>query len=314
MGGPVNGGIEYICDGLRFALLRGSVPHCTLADLRTACDPSEGRTGTKRSHRSRKSSLINPGPSTMATGGIRPEIRVAVVDSGWDRALEEARVGNGVAIERTAEGAIAQSLDDQDRVGHGTACCDLVLQVAPSCTIIPIRVFDQSLRTDATVISSAIGIASAMACDVVNLSVGATTLSDGLELWTACERARTDGLILVAASGGQRHPFPAAFESVISVGSAPGLEGFAFTVGSLELAEFGCSPRGSTARGLGGKPCTMVGTSFAAPVIAGEVANLLGAHGRLPLDDVRILLEARAVSRFTPTLRARPPFTQESRD
>ncbi|HEX2203444.1 MAG TPA: hypothetical protein VHG91_09115, partial [Longimicrobium sp.] len=64
-------------------------------------------------------------------------VRVGVVDSGWDRALADPRVRPGVAIV-VPEGGGAPELsdDDHDRMGHGTACADLVLRVSPEAEVV----------------------------------------------------------------------------------------------------------------------------------------------------------------------------------
>jgi hypothetical protein len=100
-------------------------------------------------------------------------VTVGVIDSGWDRSIDDPRVRTGVGFVGAGdELAVCRSADDQDRIGHGTAAADIVLQVAPGATVVPLRVFGRELETSPAVIIAALDWAVAHGIGAVNLSLG----------------------------------------------------------------------------------------------------------------------------------------------
>ncbi|HEX8904708.1 MAG TPA: S8 family serine peptidase, partial [Longimicrobiaceae bacterium] len=123
---------------------------------------------------------------------------MAVVDSGWERESGDPRVLPGLAIDRAA-GKLRVTAADDDRTGHGTGVTRQVLAIAPEASVVPVRVFGETLETSPEVIVAALDHAVEQRVDVVNLSLG-TTREDALRpLYAACERARRAGAIVVAA-------------------------------------------------------------------------------------------------------------------
>jgi hypothetical protein len=54
-------------------------------------------------------------------------IRIGVIDTGWDRAVADPRVLPGVGLtDPDDDFALLRTDDDNDRLGHGTACADLI--------------------------------------------------------------------------------------------------------------------------------------------------------------------------------------------
>lgn len=227
-------------------------------------------------------------------------VRVAVIDSGWDRRIGDARVLPGIGlVDRERPFVATISADDQDVVGHGTACADLVLRVAPGCEILPIRVFGDSHETSPEIVVEAIQLAADAGAQVINLSLS-TPRRDALPaLHEACRRATAAGSVIVGASANRRGAgYPAAFDCVIGV--ARWREATSWRCGFRyhEGAACECSAAGThvRVRHLEGRRRTVGGTSFAAPVVAGHVAVLLSASPGLSLSQLRMLLAAVAVS------------------
>jgi subtilisin family serine protease len=221
---------------------------------------------------------------------------VAVVDSGWDRAIRDARVLPGIGIEAEG-GAARETEDDQDRIGHGTGVAHHVLAVAPGCRVLPVRVFGGTLETSPRALVTAIGAAVRRGARVVNLSLG-TESGDALRpLYAACERARLAGAIVVAAGGNfGETAYPAVFDPVIGVASGDFASPFDFRYragAALEVEAWGMRV---PVAGLGGRATTAAGTSVAAGGVSGIVARLLELHPAATVDDVRALLARAAVA------------------
>ncbi len=81
---------------------------------------------------------------------------VAVIDSGWDRSSSNPRVARGVGFVNPDDDlSLRPTEDDHDRLGHGTACANLILDVAPDVEIVPVRVFGHRLETSPAVVEAA---------------------------------------------------------------------------------------------------------------------------------------------------------------
>ena len=133
-------------------------------------------------------------------GATGAGIRVAVIDSGYDRALNDSRVLPGVSfVDPDDDFALARNDDDGDVLGHGTACADLVLRVAPDARVIPVRVFGRVLETSPGTLQAAMHWAIDAGAHVINVSLGTKLESALVPLYAACERAMRAGIIVVAA-------------------------------------------------------------------------------------------------------------------
>jgi subtilisin family serine protease len=222
--------------------------------------------------------------SSASRGGVR----VGVIDSGWDRRIDEPRVERGVAfVEHVGSNSPVQSDDDRDRIGHGTSCADIILAGAPRASVVPIRVFGERLETSPPVIVAAIRWAVGQGLRLLNLSLGTLRVDAVVELYRVCDEARQRGTIIVAAGRSGRRSFPAIFDPVIGVGLANTTDSFEVQYRPGEALE--CRARGLSqrARGLGGRMVVVNGVSFAAPVVSAAVARLLEEHPSLDLDAVR---------------------------
>ena len=224
-------------------------------------------------------------------------IRIAVIDSGWDRTREDPRVLPGIGLVDPADDlAMLRTDDDHDRVGHGTACIDLILRIAPEATVTPVRVFGRDLETSPGTLHAAILWAVEQAFDVVNLSLG-TTLEGTLHpLYAACEKARRSGIMVVAAGHNTREwSYPAIFENVIGVSASRFASPFEYRYRPDDAMECQAWGVDQPVLWLGGARVVKHGTSFAAPNIAGIVALLLERHPGATIEQVRDLLAKFAI-------------------
>jgi subtilisin family serine protease len=228
-------------------------------------------------------------------GATGAGVRVAVIDSGWDRSRADARVLPGIHV-RADAGGIDVGADDRDRLGHGTAATGQVLALAPGAVILPVRVFGDALETSPAALVAAIDRAVQEGARVVNLSLG-TARKDALRpLYAACERARRAGAIVVAAGGNAGEAcYPAVFEHVVGVAAAAFDSPFSFRYRPDEALEVEASGVRQPVPGLDGGVTLASGTSAAAPYVSAIVALLLERHPNATLDEVRALLARFAV-------------------
>lgn len=239
-------------------------------------------------------------PQWVADGLGRPtgkDLVVAVIDSGWDRACDDPRVLPGIGlVDPNDDLAMQRNDDDHDRVGHGTACIHQILRIAPDARVIPIRVFGRQLETSPGTLQAGIVYAIERGANVVNLSLG-TTLEGTLHpLYAACEKARRQGIIVVAAGHNSRSwSYPAIFENVIGVSAGRFESPYQYRYLPDEAHE--CQAWGveQPVVWLGGEEQVKHGTSFAAPNITGIVCLLLERHPGASLEEIRELLARYAM-------------------
>ena len=120
-------------------------------------------------------------------------VRIAVVDSGI--AAGHPHVGE-VAVGVSLALTIGDTLD---RIGHGTAVAAAIREKAPDATLVPVKVFDRALATDARTLAEAIRWAADNACQIVNLSLGTANAEHAELLQAAVSYAVERGTHVVAA-------------------------------------------------------------------------------------------------------------------
>ena len=224
-------------------------------------------------------------------------VRVAVVDSGWDRAIHDERVLPGIGfVDPEDDFGMARNDDDQDVLGHGTACAGLILGVAPDARVVPVKVFGRVLETSPGTLHAALLWCIEAGVQVINVSLG-TRLEGTLHpLYAACEKARRAGIIVVAAGHNANDwSYPAIFENVIGVSAARFESPFHFHYRPEHAME--CEAWGVEQPVLwtGGKRVVKHGTSFAAPNVAGIVALILERHPGATIEQVREMLSRFAL-------------------
>ena len=235
------------------------------------------------------------------------QIRIAIVDSGIDAShTGVGDVAGGVHIQIGEEGEVVLSDDYYDCAGHGTACAGIIRKKAPDAMLYSVRIFDESLMADGRALIAAIQWCIDNEMDVVNLSLGTTDVTFKKSLQKMCRKAGDAGVILVAAeSNDGRESYPAVFPKVIGVtgGTIADLstpqqaykpDGFYYRKGQ----RIECVARGDEQRvcWLNGKYIMTGGNSFAAPHITGIVAHLLEQHPKCSVQDIRLLLQEKALS------------------
>jgi len=157
--------------------------------------------------------------------------------------------------------------------GHGTLCAGLIAAVAPRAMVMPLRVFDDNGEADIFTITKAIRYAIRNKVGVINMSFGISTNSRTVREAVAAAIAAN---IVVTGSAGNADSstpqYPASYSSVLSVAAtdlADKKGSFSNYGSSISVSAPGVNIISAYP---GGYYAVVSGTSFAAPIVAGEAA------------------------------------------
>ncbi len=123
-------------------------------------------------------------------------VRIAMLDSGVfvGHPHISRPVSGGITI--TPEGL---SAGYEDTLGHGTAVCALMQEMAPDAEVFSVKVFDRRLATTASIVVRAIEWCLENRIDIVNLSLGTANPEHRSQFEVATDRVRAAGAVLVSA-------------------------------------------------------------------------------------------------------------------
>ncbi len=245
-------------------------------------------------------SLVRPEWLKNEFGSLTGEkIKIAVIDSGCDEFItNDSRIIKGISFICHKEGFTFEKNDNYiDKLGHGTACIDIILQIAPAVEILPVKVFASRLETSIEILVEAINFAIDEEVDIINLSLG-TKLSEALyPLYYVCEKAKEKGITIISANANMDiNSYPAIFENVISVSSDETNNKFDYKFNDDELCECIANGFPDDALTISGMRLKMGGNSFAAPVITGIIALFIQKYDIRCLEELRKLLKKFSVN------------------
>jgi thermitase len=207
-------------------------------------------------------------------------VKVAVIDTGLDLA-HPAFVGKlapSTEWKDFVDGGTPQEVSGGKGYGHGTAVAGVILQVAPNVVILPIRVLEADGTGDLDKVIQAVDWAIQKGAKVINLSLG--TDVDYAAFKEMIKVADTRGIAVIASSGNNGTKgveVPAKYGThVIAVGSvsSAGTQSvFSSFGGELDIMSPGEFMYSSFP---GQQIAYSSGTSFAAPIVSGAHALVLG--------------------------------------
>jgi subtilisin len=225
-------------------------------------------------------------------------VKVAVIDSGIDGA--HPRVGGvvgGVSLEYDPDSPDGVRLTEgphEDLFGHGTACAAVIRGLAPECEIYSVRVLGRRLTGKGLVFAAGLRWAIDAGMDVVNLSLSTSRREHyGLFHELADDAYFRRVLLVCAVNNSPAESYPSLYSSVCSVAARPE-PGEGFSYNPDPPVEFGAAGVDVDVAWLEGGSITATGNSFAAPVIAGYAARILGRHPGLTPFQVKTVLQATA--------------------
>jgi subtilisin family serine protease len=222
-----------------------------------------------------------------------PAIEGAMASGAWSLVTNSPNVADmGNGMDDDADGTIDEG------AGHGSFVASLIRLVAPEALLLPIQVLDSEGRSDNFRVAKAMYYAIDHGAQVINMSLGTTYRSAGME--EAAAEAFDRGIIVVAPMGNYGGTEPREY---------PGSDGNAFGVAATDehdvLSSFSsygprtdfCAPGsmlvvggsvelGSAVLGAlpGGSYGAWRGTSFAAAFATGTAALIRAQHPEWPND------------------------------
>jgi subtilisin family serine protease len=237
-------------------------------------------------------------------------VRVAVIDSGVDGS--HPRVGGvagGVALEYdpdAPDGVRVEEGPHKDLFGHGTACAGIIRSIAPECQIYSVRVLGRRLTGKGLVFAAGLQWAIDNGMHVVNLSLSSSRREHHGLFHDLADLAYFRRVVLVSAvNNSPAESYPSLYSSVCSVAARP-QPGPGFSFNPEPPVEFGAAGVDVDVAWLDGGSITATGNSFAAPVVAGHAARVLGTHQGMTPFQVKTVLQALA-DNATPGQRSEAP-------
>ena len=206
-------------------------------------------------------------------------VKVAIIDTGIST--------KAIPSEAILEGKnyVNPELDTEDTYGHGTAVASIILENAPEVKLVPLvsnmyengKIIQVDNDTLAQMIRDAIDVYD---CQIINLSAGLA--SDIESVCQAVEYAKEKQVLIVASAGndyaesGEVKHYPAAYKSVIAVGSlkedGTTISDFSQRGDWVNIYEIG---ENMTIKTLSGNTKTGDGTSYSAAKVTAEEAKEL---------------------------------------
>ena len=219
-------------------------------------------------------------------------VRIAVIDT----AIDETHPALKGVVEGIFDAMPGVEVTVRD---HGTSIAGLISGVgdlpgmAPGSRIYHARAFEGG-RSTMDIILSALDWAAEQDVRIINMSfVGPK--NDVLE--AACAAARGRDMVLVAAAGnnGPKAPFgyPAAYDSVIAVTATDDKDELMQQANRGPYV-FVSAPGVNVMAPVGGGQDLVTGTSFAAAIVSGAIANLIHAAPERSADWIEAALSATA--------------------
>jgi len=211
-------------------------------------------------------------------------VRIAILDSGVDTThpgLRGVRLADDVAIVSEGGRVRVKEESDGDVFGHGTAVTGIIHQCAPKATLGSFRVLGHFKESRAAVIREGVREAARRGYHIVQCSFGAPARARDAATYKGwIDALYLRGIHIVAAgsnSGFQTAEWPAHFPTVIAVGADP-INRQHLVLATEGLVEFLTRAEESQALWPGGGTRQLVGSSFAAPRVAGWLARILSRH------------------------------------
>jgi subtilisin family serine protease len=244
---------------------------------------------------------IGVGNNLLATLGVP----AGTDRSTWGRGITVAVLDGGASPDSTLGSRLSYHDIGLGYAGtgasglHGTSVASIVAGsapdaagIAPSATILSIRVIDTDDKADVFTVSQGIVAAVDTGAQLINLSLGGYSTSDVLT--RAITYAADHGVVIVAAAGNDginRLVWPAADPRIVSVGATDAtgrLAAFSNSGPQLQLTAPGIGIQAAT---LANQRALFSGTSAATPVVTGALAALLSQTPGLTASQAVTLLQ-----------------------
>lgn len=252
--------------------------------------------------------LVGPITRAWAYGaGDGRGVTVGVVDSGIEAGHPHVGpVERAIAVELLDDVPVDDDSDEandvlfvegphDDLYGHGTACAAIVRSLAPAVELVSVRVLGGDLRGSAYAFSHGLEWCIKNGVNVVNLSMSTANDHYAESFYELLDLAAAANVMVVSAMNNERKRcIPSEFSGVFSVACHTGQDPERFTYNPAPPAEWGAPGIDVEVAWSGGSTIVATGNSFAAPVIAGHLARIVGAHPGITTWQAKTVLAALA--------------------
>lgn len=228
-------------------------------------------------------------------------VRVAIVDSGVDGSHPMVGgVATYVDVVRDADaedGIRFVEREHDDLYGHGTACGAIIRALAPEVELVSVRVLGSDLKGSAFNFAHGLDWCLGHGVRIASLSLSTSNEKYAETFHEIVDDATFARMLLVSAMNNERRrSIPSEYAGVFSVACGPG----------TDREQVWCNPSGPAEWAAAGidvevawnqrSTITATGNSFAAPVVAGHLARIIGAHPGLTVWQARTVLAAVATN------------------
>jgi hypothetical protein len=233
-------------------------------------------------------------PGAMALGNnLLDWLGITGDNSTWGKGVKIAVLDTGVMSHSAFDSSIRSinlvdlPADSSTQNGHGTAVASVIIGnnpltpgVAPGAEILSIRIAGDDGQSDSFLLAKGIVAAVDGGAKLINISMG--SFGDSALVRNAIEYARTNGALIVAASGNNgidRITYPAANEGVIAVGAVDAIGNHLDFSNSGETLAIAAPGYGVNAAWTDNQAASVSGTSFSAPIVTGAIAAVMTQYG-----------------------------------
>jgi hypothetical protein len=224
--------------------------------------------------------------------------KIVVIDTGVDKtAFPDI---DGCAIIPVADGGYTVSDDFQDRIGHGTAVCDIIRKNCDA-EIYMVRVYDDTHQASSKMLTYALEyVRDNRQCDIVHISSGVQVVTSVKELERLVDEVSAKGALIVSAfDNGGALSYPAVFDNVIGVDTDEVVQKISdfVVVNNSRINVIGARAY-FRVQWIDGKKVTQKGSSFTAAFISALISKELNGiditHGEVTPTTVMAKLTTKA--------------------
>lgn len=238
--------------------------------------------------------------SALLNEGTGRSVKVAVIDSGVETThpkLADLVLADDLAVASDGLQLVTKPGEGKDVFGHGTAVASIIHEMAPEALIGSFRVLDGTCSSKSAIICEGVRQALDRGYHIINCSFGCAVLDQIHQYKAWVDEAYLKGAHVVAACNNvdfTRPEWPAYFASVIAVNMARTGESNSFWYKRGNLVEFAARGVNVDVAWKDGSIKNVMGSSFAAPRLAGMLARLLSQTPELSPTEVKALFHEMA--------------------
>jgi len=142
-------------------------------------------------------------------------MKVVVIDSGYSGVPSNCTSINGITI-KEKQGCFSYEQDYTDRIGHGTAVVNILLDnINIVVDLFIIKIFEETLETNLEKLLAALEYCCKINCDVIQVSLG--TLCSNQNLHDVIIKLSKKALIVSAFDNQNGLSYPASYEEVLGI-------------------------------------------------------------------------------------------------